>query len=151
MQKKASQKVIELNDKRRSAQTQLDNNLARGELHFQTYRFADERRKKEEAEAAKSVLLKSRKPAKAFRLKWAKLPKICKTCFIPSEYSHESVPEGNGAEDNVGKMGVWKPNLKDASPLGTGEKYDLIDFTWVLNHRADFLFIKDKVHVYSAL
>ena len=39
-------KVIELNDKRRSAQNQLDKNLGRGEPGFENYRHADEGRQK---------------------------------------------------------------------------------------------------------
>ena len=67
--KESIAKVIELNDKRRSTQNQLDTNLAEVNSLSKAIGGLMKEGKKEEAEAA-------------FRLKWTRLRKRCRTCYI---------------------------------------------------------------------
>ena len=73
--KEAIAKVIELNDKRRSTQNQLDNNLA--EVNSLSKAIGGLMKE------GKSVLPKSRKSARVSRLRWIRRRKKCRTCFTP--------------------------------------------------------------------
>lgn len=130
--KESIAKVIELNDKRRSAQTQLDNNLA--EVNSTSKRIGSlmKEGKKEEAEAAKKRVSEIKEASKSLQAEMDQAAEDMQNLLytIPN-IPHESVPEGNGAEDNVvEKMGGMETELpKDALPhWELAKKYDLIDF-----------------------
>lgn len=130
--KESIAKVIELNDKRRSAQTQLDNNLA--EVNSTSKRIGSlmKEGKKEEAEAAKKRVAEIKEASKSLQAEMDQAAEDMQNLLytIPN-IPHESVPEGNGAEDNVvEKMGGMETELpKDALPhWELAKKYDLIDF-----------------------
>ena len=89
-------------------------------------------RKKEEAESAKARVAEIKEASKALQLEMDKAAEDLQTLLytIPN-VPYESVPEGNGAEDNVvEKMGGMETELpKDALPhWELAKKYDLIDF-----------------------
>lgn len=75
-------KVIELNDKRRSTQNQLDTNLAEVNSLSKAIGGLMKEGKKKKPKLLKSVLPRSRKSARVSRLKWIRLRKRCRTCFI---------------------------------------------------------------------
>ena len=125
-------KVIELNDKRRSAQTQLDNNLAEVNSTSKRIGLLMKEGKKEEAEAAKKRVSEIKEASKSLQAEMDQAAEDMQNLLysIPN-IPHESVPEGNGAEDNVvEKMGGMETELpKDALPhWELAKKYDLIDF-----------------------
>jgi seryl-tRNA synthetase len=76
-------KVIELNDKRRSAQNQLDKNLAEVNATSKTIGMLMKEGKKEEAEVAKQRVAESKRLINLSKLQWIKQQKICRICFIP--------------------------------------------------------------------
>ena len=124
--------VLELNDKRKSAQNQLDKNLAEVNATSKTIGALMKDGKKEEAESAKARVAEIKEASKALQLEMDKAAEDLQTLLytIPN-VPYESVPEGNGAEDNVvEKMGGMETELpKDALPhWELAKKYDLIDF-----------------------
>lgn len=130
--KESIAKVIELNDKRRSAQTQLDNNLAEVNSTSKLIGSLMKEGKKEEAEAAKKRVSEIKEASKSLQAEMDQAAEDMQNLLytIPN-IPHESVPEGNGAEDNVvEKMGGMETELpKDALPhWELAKKYDLIDF-----------------------
>ena len=130
--KESIAKVIELNDKRRSAQTQLDNNLAEVNSTSKLIGSLMKEGKKEEAEAAKKRVAEIKEASKSLQAEMDQAAEDMQNLLytIPN-IPHESVPEGNGAEDNVvEKMGGMETELpKDALPhWELTKKYDLIDF-----------------------
>ncbi len=130
--KESIAKVIELNDKRRSAQTQLDNNLAEVNSTSKLIGSLMKEGKKEEAEAAKKRVAEIKEASKSLQVEMDQAAEDMQNLLytIPN-IPHESVPEGNGAEDNVvEKMGGMETELpKDALPhWELAKKYDLIDF-----------------------
>lgn len=130
--KESIAKVIELNDKRRSAQTQLDNNLAEVNSTSKLIGSLMKEGKKEEAEAAKKRVAEIKEASKSLQAEMDQASEDMQNLLytIPN-IPHESVPEGNGAEDNVvEKMGGMETELpKDALPhWELAKKYDLIDF-----------------------
>ncbi|WP_459189277.1 serine--tRNA ligase [Parabacteroides sp. APC149_11_2_Y6] len=130
--KESIAKVIELNDKRRSAQTQLDNNLAEVNSTSKLIGSLMKEGKKEEAEAAKKRVAEIKEASKSLQAEMDQAAEDMQNLLytIPN-IPHESVPEGNGAEDNVvEKMGGMETELpKDALPhWELAKKYDLIDF-----------------------
>lgn len=130
--KESITKVIELNDKRRSAQTQLDNNLAEVNSTSKLIGSLMKEGKKEEAEAAKKRVAEIKEASKSLQAEMDQAAEDMQNLLytIPN-IPHESVPEGNGAEDNVvEKMGGMETELpKDALPhWELAKKYDLIDF-----------------------
>lgn len=125
-------KVIELNDKRRSAQTQLDNNLAEVNSTSKLIGSLMKEGKKEEAEVAKKRVAEIKEASKSLQAEMDQAAEDMQNLLytIPN-IPHESVPEGNSAEDNVvEKMGGMETELpKDALPhWELAKKYDLIDF-----------------------
>ena len=80
-------KVIELNDKRRGAQNQLDKNLAEVNQTSKNIGMLMKEGKKRRPKLPSNVLPRSRKPIKLSRLRWIRRPKICRTCSIQSECS----------------------------------------------------------------
>lgn len=125
-------KVIELNDKRRSTQNQLDKNLAEVNSVSKQIGALMKEGKKEEAEAAKKRVAEIKEGNKTLQAEMDQAAEDLQNLLytIPN-VPHESVPEGTGAEDNVvEKMGGMETELpKDALPhWELAKKYDLIDF-----------------------
>ena len=130
--KESIAKVIELNDKRRSAQNQLDKNLAEVNSTSKLIGSLMKEGKKEEAEAAKARVAEIKEGNKSLQAEMDQAAEDMQNLLytIPN-IPHESVPEGNGADDNVvEKMGGMETELpKDALPhWELAKKYDLIDF-----------------------
>lgn len=130
--KESIAKVIELNDKRRSAQNQLDKNLAEVNTVSKLIGSLMKEGKKSEAEASKKQVADLKESNKQLQVEMDQAAEDMQTLLytIPN-IPHESVPEGNGAEDNkVEKMGGMETKLPE-NPLPHWElakKYNLIDF-----------------------
>ena len=125
-------KVLELNDKRRSTQNELDKNLAEINATSKSIGQLMKAGQKEEAEAAKKRVAEIKETSKTLQAEMdqaaADLQALLYT--IPN-IPYEEVPEGTSAEDNVvEKMGGMETELpKDALPhWELAKKYDLIDF-----------------------
>lgn len=125
-------KVLELNDKRRSTQNELDKNLAEINATSKSIGQLMKAGQKEEAEAAKQRVAEIKETSKTLQVEMdqaaADLQALLYT--IPN-IPYEEVPEGASAEDNVvEKMGGMETELpKDALPhWELAKKYDLIDF-----------------------
>ena len=125
-------KVLELNDKRRSTQNELDKNLAEINATSKSIGQLMKAGQKEEAEAAKKRVAEIKETSKTLQAEMdqaaADLQAVLYT--IPN-IPYEEVPEGASAEDNVvEKMGGMETELpKDALPhWELAKKYDLIDF-----------------------
>lgn len=130
--KESIAKVIELNDKRRSTQNQLDKNLAEVNSLSKSIGMLMKEGKKEEAEAAKAQVTEIKEGNKSLQadMEQAETDMTNLLYTIPN-IPHESVPEGNGADDNVvEKTGGMETELpQDAQPhWELAKKYDLIDF-----------------------
>lgn len=130
--KESIAKVIELNDKRRSTQNQLDTNLAEVNSISKAIGALMKEGKKEEAEAAKIKVAEIKEASKSLQAEMDQAAEDMQNLLytIPN-IPHESVPEGNGAEDNVvEKVGGMETVLPaDAEPhWDLAKKYDLIDF-----------------------
>ena len=106
--KESIDKVLELNDKRRIAQNQLDKNLAEVKEG-----------KKEEAEAAKKHVSEIKEVSKALQTEMDQAAEELQNLLytIPN-VPYDEVPEGTSAEDNVvEKMGGMETELpKNALP-----------------------------------
>lgn len=125
-------KVVELNDKRRSAQNELDKNLAEVNSTSKLIGSLMKEGKKDEAEAAKARVAEIKEASKSLQEEMDQAAEEMQNLLytIPN-IPHESVPEGFGADDNVvEKMGGMETELpKDALPhWELTKKYDLIDF-----------------------
>ena len=125
-------KVLELNDKRRSTQNELDKNLAEINATSKSIGQLMKAGQKEEAEVAKKRVAEIKETSKTLQAEMdqaaADLQALLYT--IPN-IPYEEVPEGASAEDNVvEKMGGMETELpKDALPhWELAKKYDLIDF-----------------------
>ena len=125
-------KVLELNDKRRSTQNELDKNLAEINATSKSIGQLMKAGQKEEAEAAKKRVAEIKETSKTLQAEMdqaaADLQALLYT--IPN-IPYEEVPEGASAEDNVvEQMGGMETELpKDALPhWELAKKYDLIDF-----------------------
>ena len=125
-------KVIELNDKRRGAQNQLDKNLAEVNQTSKNIGMLMKEGKKEEAETAKQRVAEIKEANKAIQAEMDQAAEDMQNLLytIPN-VPYDEVPEGVGADDNkVEKMGGMETELpKDALPhWELAKKYDLIDF-----------------------
>lgn len=124
--------VLELNDKRRSTQNQLDKNLAEVNTLSKSIGSLMKEGKKEEAEAAKQKVAEIKEKSKALQAEMdSAAEELQNLLYTIPNIPHESVPEGTGAEDNVvEKMGGMETELPaDALPhWELAKKYDLIDF-----------------------
>lgn len=125
-------KVLELNGKRRSAQNQLDRDLAEVNATSKSIGQLMKAGKKEEAETAKSHVAEIKEKAKQLQAEMdqatADLHDLL--CTIPN-IPYDEVPEGVGSEDNVVvKTGGLETELpKNALPhWELAKRYDLIDF-----------------------
>ena len=130
--KEAIAKAIELNNKRRTAQGQLDNNLAEVNATSKTIGQLMKEGKKEEAEAAKARVAEIKEASKGLQAEMDQAAEDLQNLLytIPN-VPYEEVPEGASAEDNlVVKMGGMETELpKDALPhWELAKKYNLIDF-----------------------
>ena len=125
-------KVIELNDKRRGAQNQLDKNLAEVNQTSKTIGMLMKEGKKEEAEAVKMKTATIKESTKELEESMVSAEKeITDILLTVPNLPYAGVPEGRTAEDNiVEKTGGVIPELPaDALPhWDLAKKYDLIDF-----------------------
>lgn len=124
--------VLQLNDKRRSTQTQLDKNLAEVNVLSKSIGGLMKEGKKEEAEAAKQKVAEIKEKSKVLQAEMDQAAEDMQNLLytIPN-IPHESVPEGTGADDNVVEKtgGMETPLPVDALPhWELAKKYDLIDF-----------------------
>ncbi len=125
--------VLSLDERRRSAQTQLDNILAEVNSTSKQIGIYFKEGRKEEAEKSRAYVTKLKEDSKIVESDLSdaesKLQDILVT--IPN-VPHNSVPKGKGADDNlVERSGGDMPNLPkdDAAPhWDLAKQYDLIDF-----------------------
>ncbi len=124
--------VLSLDEKRRNAQTQLDNIL--GEVNATSKQIGAyfKQGKKEEAEELRQKVAKLKDDAKQHETDLAFSEKKLQEILVNiPNLPHQSVPEGKGADDNlVERSGGDIPTLsKDAQPhWELAKKYDIIDF-----------------------
>jgi len=128
----AIDKVLELDKKRRTAQNELDKNLAEVNAISKSIGKLMKEGNKEEAESARAKVSDIKEGNKALETAMNDAAADLQTllCTIPN-LPHSSVPEGYGADDNkVEKMGGVNPELPaDAVPhWDLCKRYDLIDF-----------------------
>ncbi len=128
----AIDKVLEVDKKRRTAQNELDKNLAEVNVLSKSIGKLMKEGNKEEAESARAKVSEMKEGNKALEAVMNDAAADLQTllCTIPN-LPHSSVPEGYGADDNnVEKMGGVNPELPaDALPhWDLCKKYDLIDF-----------------------
>ena len=124
--------VLELNNKRRSTQGLLDNNLAEVNRISKSIGGLMKEGKKEEAEAAKKQVSEIKEKNKVLQAEMDQAAEDLQNLLytIPN-IPYDEVPEGVSAEDNlVVKMGGMETELpKDALPhWELAKKYNLIDF-----------------------
>ena len=125
-------KVVELNDIRRNAQRQLDNNLAEVNALSKSIGALMRAGNKAEAENVKTKVAHFKEISKTLQADMEKAAEELQALLytIPN-VPYDLVPEGFGAEDNVVvKMGGMETELpKNAMPhWELAKKYDLIDF-----------------------
>ena len=130
--KETIDQVIAFNDKRRSTQSILDNNLSEVNSISKSIGQLMKEGKKEEAETAKSRVAELKEVNKTLQTEMDQAAEDMQNLLytIPN-VPYNEVPEGVGAEDNVvEKMGGMETELpKDALPhWELTKKYDLIDF-----------------------
>ena len=130
--KETIDQVIAFNDKRRSTQSILDNNLSEVNSISKSIGQLMKEGKKEEAETAKSRVAELKEVNKTLQTEMDQAAEDMQNLLytIPN-VPYDEVPEGVGAEDNVvEKMGGMETELpKDALPhWELAKKYDLIDF-----------------------
>ena len=130
--KEAIDKVLELDSKRRSIQNILDKNLSEVNSLSKSIGAFMKEGKKEDAEAAKKRVAELKESNKTLQADMDKAAEDVRNLLytIPN-VPHESVPKGNGAEDNVvEKMGGMETELpQNALPhWELAKKYNLIDF-----------------------
>ena len=126
--------VIEVNDKRRNTQNQLDKNLAEVNSLSKTIGQLMKEGKKEEAEVAKARVAEIKESNKTLQADMDQAANdMLNLLYTIPNIPYDSVPEGVGAEDNVvEKMGGMETQLPtDALPhWELAKKYDLIDFVF---------------------
>ena len=137
--KETIDQVIAFNDKRRSTQSILDNNLSEVNSISKSIGQLMKEGKKEEAETAKSRVAELKEVNKSLQTEMDQAAEDMQNLLytIPN-VPYDEVPEGVGAEDNVvEKMGGMETELpKDALPhWELTKKYDLIDYIdYVYSH-----------------
>lgn len=124
--------VIKLNDQRKAAQQELDNNLAELNKISKSIGQLMKEGKKDEAEQAKALVAGMKESNKTLeqQMKDAEEQIMAILCTVPN-VPNDDVPEGKSAEDNViVKQGGEIQNLGDkALPhWEIAKKYHLIDF-----------------------
>jgi len=125
-------RIIALDTTRRSAQTELDKNLAEINSLSKQIGALMKAGKKEEAETAKTKVSDLKENSKILdETKTDAEKKIHELLLLIPNLPHHSVPEGHSAEDNrCEKTGGTFPTLsEDALPhWELAKKYNLIDF-----------------------
>lgn len=130
--KETIDQVLELDKKRRAAQTELDSRLAEVNTLSKSIGMHMKEGKKEEAEAAKEKVANLKESNK--KLEQAKVQaenELLDILYTIPNVPHPSVPEGAGAEDNVVERTGGNPLELPLNALPHWElakKYDLIDF-----------------------
>ncbi|MCD8030599.1 MAG: serine--tRNA ligase [Bacteroides sp.] len=130
--REAVQQVIEVNDKRRRTQQQLDQNLSEVNALSRSIGILMKEGKKEEAEAARARVSEMKEGNKQLETAMNEVSAELQTLLynIPN-VPCDDVPEGKTPEDNVvERSGGETPELPaDAQPhWELAKKYDLIDF-----------------------
>ena len=124
--------VIEVNDKRRNTQNQLDKNLAEVNSLSKTIGQLMKEGKKEEAEVAKARVAEIKESNKTLQADMDQAANdMLNLLYTIPNIPYDSVPEGVGAEDNVvEKMGGMETQLPTDAlhHWELAKKYDLIDF-----------------------
>lgn len=124
--------VIRLNDKRKAAQAQLDNNLAEINATSKNIGRLMKEGKKDEAEAAKQRVAHIKETNKTLEAdKDGAFKQMQDLLYTIPNLPYDEVPEGETASDNlVVKTGGLETELpKNALPhWELAKKYDLIDF-----------------------
>ena len=130
--KEAIEQVITLNNKRKTAQAQLDTNLAEVNTTSKAIGQLMKENKKEEAEEVKNCVAQLKEVNKTLQAEMEKAAEdLQQLLYTIPNVPYEEVPEGVTAEDNlVVKMGGMETELpKDALPhWELAKKYDIIDF-----------------------
>ena len=130
--KETIEKVVEVNETRKNAQTQLDNSLAEVNALSKTIGQLMKEGKKEEAEAARARVGEMKEGIKTLETSLNEAAtELQELLYTIPNIPHESVPEGKVAEDNViERTGGHDADLPaDALPhWELAKKYDLIDF-----------------------
>ena len=105
--------VIEVNDKRRNTQNQLDKNLAEVNSLSKTIGQLMKEGKKEEAEVAKARVAEIKESNKTLQADMDQAANdMLNLLYTIPNIPYDSVPEGVGAEDNVvEKMGGMETQL----------------------------------------
>ena len=126
------EKILDLDQQRRSIQTELDNCLAEQRKMAANIGGLMKQGKKEEAEAAKKNVAELKAQSGELSAKSEEVEKeLTSTLVLLPNIPCDLVPEGKGAEDNVVvKMGNEIPELgPDALPhWELAKKLDIIDF-----------------------
>jgi seryl-tRNA synthetase len=125
-------KALELDGKRRAAQTELDKNLAEANALAKNIGAFMKNGQKEEAEAAKNRVAELKNVNKNLQeqMDQAQADLTALLCTIPN-IPYDEVPEGTGAEDNVVvKMGNEVPALFEGAEAhwDIAKRLNLIDF-----------------------
>ena len=130
--KEAIEQVLALNNKRRSTQTLLDNNLAEVNTLSKSIGQLMKEGKKDEAETAKARVGQLKEANKTLQADMDQAAQdLQQLLYTIPNVPYDEVPEGATAEDNlVVKMGGMETELpKDALPhWELAKKYDIIDF-----------------------
>ena len=126
------EKVLSLDDERRSTQLQLDNLLAEANTVARQIGQLMKEGKKEEAEKARTTAASSKTKSKELSDKLAEIEnELNRLLYTIPNIPHERVPEGNGADDNevVEESGSIPSLPENAQPHWELIKtYDIIDF-----------------------
>ena len=132
----AIEKVLEINNRRKNAQTELDALLAQVNVLSKSIGGLMKEGKKDEAEAAKQQVAAIKEQAKALEASMAEAAEQLKLqLYTIPNLPYAEVPEGRSAEDNVvvktGGPAVDEtaaPNLDMLPHWELAKKYNLIDF-----------------------
>ncbi len=132
----AVEKVLEINDRRKNAQTELDALLAQVNVLSKSIGGLMKEGKKDEAEAAKQQVAAIKEQAKALEAAMAEAAEQLKLqLYTIPNLPYAEVPEGRSAEDNVvvktGGPAVDEtaaPNPDMLPHWDLAKKYNLIDF-----------------------
>ena len=132
----AIEKVLEINNRRKNAQTELDALLAQVNVLSKSIGGLMKEGKKDEAEAAKQQVAAIKEQAKALEASMAEAAEQLKLqLYTIPNLPYAEVPEGRAAEDNVvvktGGPAVDEtaaPNPDMLPHWDLAKKYNLIDF-----------------------
>ena len=132
----AIEKVLEINNRRKNAQTELDALLAQVNVLSKSIGGLMKEGKKDEAEAAKQQVAAIKEQAKALEAQMAEATEQLKLqLYTIPNLPYAEVPEGSSAEDNVvvktGGPAVDEtaaPNPDMLPHWELAKKYNLIDF-----------------------